>query len=72
MNATCFTHLEDQFFEIGCEDALLCQHNDTIYLEFAREAKSAVEAITSALDSIRALGFNDLIIEEHGFSNKES
>jgi predicted DNA-binding transcriptional regulator AlpA len=62
------TDLEDQFFEIGCEDALLCQHNGTICLEFDREAKSAAEAIRSALDTIRTLGFNDLIVEEHGFS----
>lgn len=60
--------LEDQFFEAGCEDALLCQYNGTVYLEFDREAKSAIEAITSALDSIRTLGFKDLIIEEQGFS----
>ena len=51
--------LEDSFFEAGCDDALLCTYNDTVYLEFDREAKSAVEAITSALDSIRTLGFKD-------------
>lgn len=60
--------LEDQFFEAGCEDALLCQYNGTVYLEFDREATSAVQAITSALDSIRTLGFKDLIVEEQGFS----
>lgn len=60
--------LEDQFFEAGCDDALLCSYNDTIYLEFDREAPSAAQAITSALDNIRSLGFSDLIVEEQGFS----
>jgi hypothetical protein len=60
--------LEDQFFEVGCEDALLCEYNGTIYLEFDREADNAVQAIRSALDSIRSLGFTDLIVEEQGFS----
>ena len=54
--------LEDQFFKTGCEDALLCQYNGTVYLEFDREAQSIVEAITSALNSIRTLGFKDLIV----------
>ncbi|ENU80116.1 hypothetical protein [Acinetobacter sp. ANC 3789] len=60
--------LEDQFFEAGCDDALLCSYNDTIYLEFDREAPSAAQAIRSALDNIRSLGFSDLIVEEQGFS----
>ncbi|MHA3115277.1 XRE family transcriptional regulator [Acinetobacter sp. ANC 4635] len=60
--------LEDQFFEVGCDDALLCSYNDTIYLEFDREAPSAAQAIRSALDNIRSLGFSDLIVEEQGFS----
>lgn len=60
--------LEDQFFEAGCEDALLCQYNGIVYLEFGREAKNAAQAITSALDSIRTLGFKDLIVEKQGFS----
>jgi len=60
--------LEDQFFQAGCDDALLCSCNGTIYLEFDREADSAARAIQSALDSIRSLGFKDLIIEEQRFS----
>jgi transcriptional regulator with XRE-family HTH domain len=47
---------------------LLCSYNDTIYLEFDREAINAQKAITSALADIRKLGFNDLIVEEHGFA----
>ena len=42
-------NLEDQFFEAGCDDALLCSYNDTIYLEFDREATNAQTAITSAI-----------------------
>ncbi|MDO5541737.1 MAG: helix-turn-helix transcriptional regulator [Acinetobacter sp.] len=60
--------LEDKFFEAGCDDALLCCYNDTIYLEFDREAENAEQAITSALDNIRSLGFKDLIVEEKGYS----
>lgn len=60
--------LEDQFFEVGCEDALLCEYNDTIYLEFDRESDQAIHAIQSALDEIKSLGFKDLIVEEQGFS----
>lgn len=62
------SELEDQFFEAGCDDALLCSYNDTIYLEFDREAESAEIAIQSAIDNIRTLGFQDLVIEEQGFS----
>lgn len=62
------TDLEDQFFEAGCDDALLCRYNDTVYLEFDREAESAVIAIRSALNDIKKLGFSDLIVEEKGFS----
>lgn len=60
--------LEDKFFEAGCDDALLCSYNDTVYLEFNRDAENAAQAIRSALDNIRSLGFSDLIVEEQGFS----
>ena len=60
--------LEDSFFEAGCDDALLCTYNDTVYLEFDREAHDAVTAIRSALTDIRKLGYQDLIVEEQGFS----
>ena len=62
------SELEDKFFEAGCNDALLCSYNDTIYLEFDREAKNAEQAINSALSDIRSLGFKDLIVEEQGYS----
>lgn len=62
------SELENKFFEAGCDDALLCSQNGTIYLEFDREAESAEKAIKSALENIRSIGFKDLIIEEQGFS----
>ena len=45
--------LEDSLFNAGCDDALVCSHNQTVYLEFDREADSAATAIRSALDNIR-------------------
>lgn len=60
--------IEDKFFEAGCDDALLCSYNGTVYLEFDREAQSAEQAIKSAIADISSLGFQDLIIEEQGFS----
>ncbi|MBF4520348.1 XRE family transcriptional regulator [Acinetobacter towneri] len=62
------SELEDKFFEADCDDALLCSYNDTIYLEFDREADNAEQAVSSALNDIRSLGFHDLIVEEQGYS----
>ena len=45
--------IEDTFYEAGCDDALLCHYNDTVYLEFDREADNAEQAIKSALENIR-------------------
>lgn len=62
------SELEDKFFEAGCDDALLCSYNGTVYLEFDREAESAEIAIKSALENIQSLGYKDLVVEEKGFS----
>ena len=62
------SELEDKFFEAGCDDALLCSYNDTIYLKFDREADNAEQAVSSALNDIRSLRFHDLIVEEQGYS----
>ncbi|HEX5361377.1 MAG TPA: XRE family transcriptional regulator [Fluviicoccus sp.] len=61
--------LEDRLFTAGCDDALVCSHNQTVYLEFDREADSAEIAIRSALDNIRAAGFHDPVIQEAGVSS---
>jgi len=57
-------NLHDLLFENGCDDALICANNNTVYLQFTREANSAQEAILSALSNINDAGFKDLIIEE--------
>ena len=58
--------LEDRLYQAGCDDALLCFHNQTPYLEFDREAESAEAAVRSALANIRAAGFGDLVLQESG------
>lgn len=63
------TDLEDQLFEAGCDDALLCQLDDTVYLEFDREAPTAQHALQSAIDDLHSAGFHDLIIQEGGISS---
>ncbi|MDO5058587.1 MAG: helix-turn-helix transcriptional regulator [Neisseria sp.] len=61
-------NLEDRLFEAGCDDALLCFHNHTVYLEFDREAESAQAAVSSALDNIRQAGFQEAVLQENGFA----
>lgn len=62
-------NLEDRLFESGCDDALICYHNQTVYLEFDREAENAKIAIDSALENIRNAGFADLVVQESGYSS---
>ena len=64
----CDDTLDDTFFMAGCDDALVCRMDNVVYLEFDREAENAEQAIHSALDNIRSLGFHDLIVEEQGYS----
>lgn len=61
--------LEDKLFEAGCDDALICSYNNTVYLEFDREADNAETAITSAMSDIKTAGFADLVIQEGGVSS---
>lgn len=60
--------LEDRLFVAGCDDALICSYNQTVYLEFDRKANSAEEAIQSARQNILAAGFTQLIVQEAGVS----
>ncbi|WP_353163854.1 XRE family transcriptional regulator [Acinetobacter guillouiae] len=62
-------NLEDKLFEAGCDDALICSSNSTVYLEFDREASSAAEAINSAFENIQSAGFNQLVLEENGVAS---
>ena len=60
--------LEDRLYEAGCDDALICSYNNTVYLEFDRESESADHAVKSALANIRAAGFEKLVVQEAGVS----
>lgn len=57
--------LEDRLFEVDCDDALLCSYNDTVYLDFDREAESAEIAIKSALENICMAGFKSSSTHTH-------
>ncbi len=57
---------EDKLFEAGCDDALVCLHGDLPYLEFDREADSAYQAITSAINDVDEAGYQVTSIEEAG------
>jgi len=61
---------EDKLFEAGCDDALLCAHGDTLYLEFDREAESAVQAMESAIADVKSAGASVRSIQEGGYSSK--
>lgn len=47
-------HLEDILFEAGCDDGLICTYNNTVYIDFMREANSYKEAIMTAIKSIES------------------
>lgn len=61
--------LEDRLFEAGCDDALVCSYNGTVYLEFDRESETAEQAVKSALSDIRSAGFKELVVEENGYAS---
>jgi len=47
-------NLEDTLFEAGCDDGLICSYNDTIYIDFMREANSYKEAVMSAIKNVES------------------
>ncbi|MBS0967404.1 DNA-binding protein [Nissabacter archeti] len=47
-------NLEQHLFEQGCDDALVCAYNQTVYLEFDREAKDFSSALLSAVRDCEA------------------
>lgn len=61
--------LEDCLFKAGCDDALVCSYNGTVYLEFDRESETAEQAVKSALANIRNAGFKELVVEENGYAS---
>lgn len=63
--ATPYTeNLESRLFEAGCDDALVCGFNNTVYLEFDREAVNANIAMKSAIENIAEAGFSVKSIQE--------
>ncbi len=47
--------LEDQLYEAGCDDALVCFYGRTVYLVFDRESESFRQAVLSAIQQIESL-----------------
>ncbi len=47
---------EDPFFEAGCDDALLAVVDDSLFLDFDREAPSFEDAVQSAIRDIERAG----------------
>lgn len=47
---------EARFYDAGCDDALVAFQKGRIILDFAREAETVQEAISSAVDDVRRAG----------------
>ena len=47
--------LEDAFYEAGCDDALICFYNGSVYLEFDRVAQSFEVALSSAIRDVESV-----------------
>ncbi|GGX48889.1 XRE family transcriptional regulator [Saccharospirillum salsuginis] len=62
-------NLEDRLFEAGCDDALVCAYGETVYLEFDREAETALDALNSATLAIKNAGFQIRSYQEGGVVN---
>lgn len=45
--------IEDRLYSVGCDDALVCCYNNSLYLEFTRESKTLELAIESAVNNIK-------------------
>ena len=46
--------LEDSLYESGCDDALINFRNNTVYLDFDREADSLEDAVMSAIQAVES------------------
>ena len=57
---------EDAFFDAGCDDAILSIKDQTPYITFDREAKSAELAICGAIRDVEKTGAKVLSINEAG------
>lgn len=47
---------ESRFYDAGCDDALISFQRGRIIVDFARDAESIDEAISSAVENVRAAG----------------
>jgi hypothetical protein len=47
---------ESRFYNAGCDDALVAFQKGRIIIDFAREAESVQEALSSAIDDVRRVG----------------
>lgn len=47
---------EARFYDAGCDDALVSYQNGHAILDFAREADTFEDALSSAIDDVRAVG----------------
>jgi len=49
-------NFESQFYDAGCDDALVSFQKGHIIVDFTREAKSVGEAIASAIEAVESVG----------------
>jgi hypothetical protein len=55
-------------FEAGCDDGTFCARDGVAFVHFDREARTLDEAIQSALDDVRAAGFDVDRVESDEFA----
>lgn len=48
--------LVDMVFEAGCDDALLCKDDRTVYLSFEREGRSRNRVVAATLNALHKVG----------------
>ena len=58
---------EDALYNAGCNDALIAVVNDSLYLDFDRDAETYAEAVKSATHDIERAGGK--VIESKPISN---
>ncbi|KAA1155317.1 DNA-binding protein [Pseudoalteromonas sp. FUC4] len=55
-------NLDDALFEAGCDDGLVCTYNNTVYVDFMREAINYKQAVMSAIKNVESAGLNARVI----------
>jgi len=61
--------LENKLFESGCDDALICFHGASVYVEFDRYSTDLKTAIESAIMNVNSAGFSATQLENVTFSS---